>query len=63
MKTRKAHLMELSFMLAGAIFTSSIVLSFENVDFSATRFALYSLAGCFAGYGLREVVLRVTQKE
>lgn len=62
MKTRKEHLTDLFFMLAGAIFTAITIVSFESIDFSVVRFALYSVAGCLAGYGLREVALRARQK-
>ena len=62
MKTRKEHVQDFLFMLAGAVFTSVIIISFEDVEFSVSRLVLYAAAGCFAGYGLREVVLRTTGK-
>lgn len=62
MKTRKEHIQDFLFMLAGAVFTSLIIISFENIEFSVSRLALYAIAGCLAGYGLREVVLRNAEK-
>lgn len=47
-------------MLASAVFTSVVIIGFEDIEFSVSRLALYAIAGTLAGYGLREVVLRNT---
>lgn len=62
MKTRKEHIQDLLFMFAGSVFTSVIVIGVENIEFSVWRVTLYGIAGCLAGYGLREVVIRNTKK-
>lgn len=60
-KKRNEHSMDFIFMLSGALLTAIIIVSSEGIDLSIVRFALYSVAGCLAGYGLREVALRARQ--
>ena len=60
MKTPKEHRQDFLFMLASAVFTSVVIIGFEDIEFSVSRLALYAIAGTLAGYGLREVVLRNT---
>ena len=49
-------------MLVGSLFTCLVIIRFESVEFSLISFAVYSLTGCLAGYGLREVVIHLNKE-
>lgn len=56
--TRREHLLALLYMFIGALFTSAVILSLDNTAFSIPKLAILSIAGCFAGFGIREVFIR-----
>jgi len=62
MKTKKERIIDLLLLLAGAVFTSVILVIFEGVDLSVSRFIAYVIGGCLAGYGLREVVYHLMNR-
>lgn len=57
MKSRKEHIQDFLSMLAGASFTSVIIIGLADMEFSVARFSLYVIGGCLVGYGFREVAL------
>jgi hypothetical protein len=53
-KSRKEHLTDLVVLYAGAAATVIIMASVEQTDLTVLKFAVGSVGGCAAGFGIRE---------
>jgi hypothetical protein len=60
-KSRKEHMIDLALLYFSAAAALIVAQAAEQVDLTLGSFGLYSFAGCAAGFGMREFVLRIRE--